>query len=165
MKVDLNRVLSSEVIKIFEDGGFNIEATQIYPDSTLSGPIYFLVYSTELPYIKEDYYGILSKEDNIVPYDILKQGVVNGSDDLTIEINKDNEDNNIFDTLIVPKFIKCIENLNISRITNDFTGAYGCGLYGLPDDMRERYNFIEGIVLKLKDIQDKLIQNMMKYII
>lgn len=165
MKVDLNRVLSSEVIKIFEDGGFNIEATQIYPDSILSGPIYFLVYSTELPYIKEDYYDVLSKENNTIPYDILKRGAVNGSDDLTIEINKDNEDNNIFDTLIVPKFIKCIENLNISRITNDFTGAYGCGLYGLPDDMRERYNFIEGIVLKLKDIQDKLIQNIMKYII
>ena len=165
MKIDLNRVLSSEVIKIFEDGGFNIEATQIYPDSILSGPIYFLVYSTELPYIKEDYYGILSKEDNIIPYDILKQGVVNGSADLTIEINKDNENNNNFDELIVPKFIKCIENLNISRITLSFTGAYGCGLYGLPDDMRERYNFIEGIVLKLKDIQNKLIQNRMKYIV
>lgn len=157
MKIDLNKVLSSEVIKVFEDGGFNIEATQIYPDSILtSGPIYFLVYSSELPYIKEDYYGILSKEDNIIPYDILKRGAVNGSDDLTIEINKDNKDNNNFDGLIVPKFIKCIENLNISRITNDFTGAYGCGLYGLPDDMRERYNFIEGIVLKLKDIQNRL---------
>lgn len=164
MKIDLNRVLSSEVIKIFEDGGFNIESTQIYPDSTLSGPIYFLVYSTELPYIKEDYYDVLSKENNTIPYDILKGGAVNGSDDLTIEINKDNEDHNDFDYLIVPKFIKCIENLNISRITNDFTGAYGCGLYGLSDDMRERYNFIEGIVLKLKDIQDKLVQNMMNII-
>ena len=43
MKVDLNRVLSREVVKIFEDSGFNIEAIQIYPDSILDGPIYFLV--------------------------------------------------------------------------------------------------------------------------
>lgn len=156
MKIDLTRVLSNDVIKIFEDRGFRIEATQIYPSSTLSGSIYFLVYSTELPYIKEDYYGILSKEDHIIPYDILYRGAVNGSIDLTIEINKDNENNNNFDDLIVPKFIKCIENLNISRITNNFTGAYGCGLYGLPNDMRERYNFIESIVLKLRDIQNQL---------
>ena len=156
MKIDLTRVLSNDVIKIFEDRGFRIEATQIYPSSTLSGSIYFLVYSTELPYIKEDYYGMLSKENNTIPFDILKRGTVNGSVDLTIEIDKDNEDNNNFDDLIVPKFIKCIENLNVSRITNDFTGAYGCGLYGLPNDTRERYNFVESIVLKLRDIQNQL---------
>jgi hypothetical protein len=37
-----------------------------------------------------------------------------------------------------------------------FTDKNGHGLYGLSDDMRERYNFIEGIVLKLRDIQNQL---------
>lgn len=41
MKIDLNKVLSNEVVRIFEDDGFSIEAIQIYPDSMLDGPIYF----------------------------------------------------------------------------------------------------------------------------
>ena len=63
---------------------------------------------------------------------------------------------NNFDDLIVPKFIKNIDNLDISNITMKFTDKNGHGLYGLPDDMRERYDFIERIVLKLIDIQNKL---------
>ena len=163
MKIDLNRVLSSEVIKIFEDGGFNIEAIQIYPDSILSGPIYFLVSANELPLVNGPYSGLCG-EDKLEPFDILGCGNVNGSSDLTIEVTYLNRNSNNFDSLIVPKFIKNIENLDISNITMKFTDEKGHGLYGLPNDMRERYNFIEGIVLKLKDVQNRLIQNRLKYI-
>jgi hypothetical protein len=164
MKVDLNRVLSSEVIKIFEDGGFNIEAIQIYPDSILSGPIYFLVSSKNLPLVHSPYSGLCG-EGKLEPFDILECGNVNGSIDLTVEVTYLNRNKSNFDDLIVPKFIKNIDNLDISNITMKFTDEKGHGLYGLPDDMRERYNFIEGIVLKLKDVQNSLIQNRMKNII
>lgn len=164
MKVDLNRVLSSEVIKIFEDYGFNIEAIQIYPDSILCGPIYFLVSSSKLPLVHTPYSGLCG-EEQFEPFDILECGNVNGSDDLSIEVTYLNRHKHNFDDLIVPKFIKNIENLDISNITMKFTDKNGHGLYGLPNDMKERYNFIEGIVLELKDIQNKLIQNNMKYIV
>lgn len=155
MKIDLNKVLSSEVVKIFEDDGFNIEAIQIYPDSVLDGPIYFLVSSNKLPLVHGPYSG-LRGEDKFEPFDILECGNVDGSIDLTIEVTYFNRHKNNFDDLIVPKIIKNIENLDISNITMKFTDKNGHGLYGLPDDMRERYDFIEGIVLKLRDIQNKL---------
>ena len=155
MKVDLNRVLSREVVKIFEDSGFNIEAIQIYPDSILDGPIYFLVSCKELPLVHSPYSGLCG-EDKFEPFDILECGNVNGSDDLSVEVTYHNRHKNNFDDLIVPKFIKNIDNLDISNITMKFTDKNGHGLYGLPDDMRERYDFIERIVLKLIDIQNKL---------
>lgn len=155
MKVDLNKVLSSEVAKIFEDDGFNIEAIQIYPDSVLDGPIYFLVSSNRLPLVHGPYSGLCG-EDKFEPFDILECGNVNGSDDLTVEVTCHNRHKNNFDDLIVPKFVKNIENLDVSAITMKFTDRNGHGLYGLPDDMRERYDFIEGIVLKLRGIQNKL---------
>lgn len=155
MKIDLNKVLSNEVVKIFEDDGFSIEAIQIYPDSMLDGPIYFLVSSNRLPLVHSSYSGLCS-EDKFEPFDILECGNVNGSDDLTVEVTYHNRHKNNFDDLIVPKFIKNIENLDISSITMKFTDRNGHGLYGLPDDMRERYDFIEGVVLKLRDIQSRL---------
>ena len=154
MKIDLNKVLSSEVVKIFEDDGFSIEAIQIYPGPMLDGPIYFLVSSNKLPLVCSPY---SYDEDKFEPFDILKCGNVNGSDDLTIEVTYYNRDKSNFDDLIVPKFIKNIENLDVSAITMKFTDdRNGHGLYGLPDDMRERYDFIESIVLKLKGVQNKL---------
>lgn len=155
MKIDLNKVLSNEVVKIFEDDGFSIEAIQIYPDSMLDGPIYFLVSSNRLPLVHSSYSGLCG-EDKFESFDILECGNVNGSDDLTVEVTYHNRHKNNFDDLIVPKFIKNIENLDISSITMKFTDRNGHGLYGLPDDMRERYDFIEGVVLKLRDIQSRL---------
>ena len=154
MKIDLNKVLSSEVVKIFEDDGFSIEAIQIYPGPMLDGPIYFLVSSNKLPLVHNPY---SYDEDKFEPFNILESSNVNGSDDLTIEVTYYNRDKSNFDDSIVPKFIKNIENLDVSAITMKFTDdRNGHGLYGLPDDMRERYDFIESIVLKLKGVQNKL---------
>lgn len=155
MKIDLNKVLSNEVVKIFEDDGFSIEAIQIYPDSMLDRPIYFLVSSNRLPLVHSSYSGLCGK-DKFELFDILECGNVNGSDDLSIEVTYHNRHKNNFDDLIVPKFIKNIENLDISSITMKFTDRNGHGLYGLLDDMRERYDFIEGVVLKLRGIQSRL---------
>ena len=153
MKIDLNKVISSEVVKIFEDDGFSIEAIQIYPGSMLDGPIYFLVSSNKLPLVCDPY---SYNGDKFKPFNILDCSNVNGSDDLSIEVTYYNRDKSNFDDLIVPKFIKNIENLDVSAITMKFTDQNGHGLYGLPDDMRERYDFIESIVLKLKGVQNKL---------
>lgn len=115
--------------------------------------IFFLVSSNKLPLVCDPY---SYDGDKFEPFNILDCSNVNGSDDLSIEVTYYNRDKSNFDDLIVPKFIKNIENLDVSAITMKFTDRNGHGLYGLPDDMRERYDFIESIVLKLKDTQNKL---------